>query len=292
MIICEFSVANATPTCPPLLFTSLLLGLSYVSSSAIQLIIKGTAALTYHPIESSSPGTSSSMKRPSLSLSVMVPVLQQTSSFLPMTVLILCPLLLDRRTSVYLQGLPPAPSTPPAPLPVPVRPCLGRPWSLPRMLRILGRPHSTFPLPCVCQGRPPCHARPPGVSLPRHARPWSCPMCCMHARLPRVLRCLLGTPWATTRFPTPPATPAAQRLHVRLQSSTTGAAGCPDCGPSRPGCCTGRPHCCCRCPAAQRGGSCSSGSQPALHGHTIEERLQDAFYLPRRASLTGAEDLP
>ena len=44
--------------------------------------------------------------------------------------------------------------------------------------------------------------------------------------------------------------------------------------------------------AAQRGGSCSSGSQPALHGHTIEERLPDAFYLPRRASLTAAEDLP
>ena len=111
-----------------------------------------------------------------------------------MTVLILCPLLLDRRTSVYLQGLPPAPSTPPAPLPVPVRPCLGRPWSLPRMLRILGRPHSMFPLPYGCQGRPPHHARPPGVSLPRHTRPWSCSTRCVQACLPRVLRCLFRHP--------------------------------------------------------------------------------------------------
>ena len=160
------------------------------------------------------------------------------------------------------------------------------------MLRILGRPHSTFPPPCGCQGRPPRHARPPGVSLPRHARPWSCPTRCVQACLPRVLRCLFRHPVGHHQVSHPsghPGRPATSRTSTVVDN---GSCQLPRLRPSRPGCCTGRPHCCCRCPAAQRGDSCSSGSQPALHGHTIEERLQDAFYLPRRASLTGAEDLP
>jgi len=115
------------------------------------------------------------MKRPSLSLSVMVLVLQQIMSFLPMTLLMLCPFLLDRRISVCLQELLPAPPTPPAPLPVLVRLCLGRAWSLLRILRILPHPRSTSSLRCGRQGHPPHHARPPGVPLPRHVRPWTCP---------------------------------------------------------------------------------------------------------------------
>ena len=101
--------------------------------------------MTYHLIESSSPDTSSLMKRLSLLLSTMVLVLLQTSSSLLMTLLKLCPLLLDRCTSFCLQELHPVPPTPPAPLPVPLRPCLGRPWSFQKMLMILRRPRSTSP---------------------------------------------------------------------------------------------------------------------------------------------------
>jgi hypothetical protein len=57
------------------------------------------------------------------------------------------PLLLDRCTSFCLQELHPVPPTPPVPLSVPLRPCLGRPWSFQKMLMILQCPRSTSP--CV-----------------------------------------------------------------------------------------------------------------------------------------------
>jgi len=198
----------------------------------------------------------------------------------------LCPLLLDRRTSVYLQELP-VPPTPPAPLPVPVRPCLGRPWSLPRMLRILRRPRSTSP--CAA-GVGDTHRATRGhqESLFRATRgPGAA-----RRDIPCVVRGLpstpAGAPRATTRVPT---SPAGSRLHVRLHASAARATGRPGCCTSRLSCCTGRP-CCNSSPAAQGCDCCSSGGQPALHRHPFEERLQDARYLPRRASISGAEDLP
>jgi hypothetical protein len=93
----------------------------------------------------------------------------------------LCPLLLDRRTSVCLQKILPVPLTPLAPLPVPMRPYLGRPL---RMLRTPRCSRSTFLLHCGCQDHLlPRHARPPRV-LPRHERPWSCLTPYVMARLP------------------------------------------------------------------------------------------------------------
>ena len=79
-------------------------------------------------------------------------------------------LLLDRRVSVCLHELLPVPPTPPAPLPVLVRLCLGRPWSLPRILRILPHPRSTSPCAANVRDihRATCGPRSP-PSVPRAA---------------------------------------------------------------------------------------------------------------------------
>ena len=124
--------------------------------------------MTSPPIESSSLGTSSSMKRPFPLLSAMVLVLQRTYSSSITILLTLCSLLLDRCTSFCLQEHHPAPLMSPAPLPVPPRLCLGRPCLL-MMLMIHRRPRSTFHQRCGRRGHP------LGPALPRHTRPWRCP---------------------------------------------------------------------------------------------------------------------
>jgi len=120
--------------------------------------------LTSPPIVSSSPGTSSSMKQTSPLLSAMVLAFWRTLSFLML--LMLCPLLLDRCTSFCQQEHHPAPLTSPAPLPVPLRLCLGCPrrlrWLLlipQRTLLIPRRQRSTSHLRCGRQGPFPRHAQ-------------------------------------------------------------------------------------------------------------------------------------
>jgi len=116
--------------------------------------------------------------------------------------------------------------------------------------------------------------------------------------LPYVLPALrAGSPSSapSTGSPAPPQAPRGpppgfstsspgSRLHIPLLASTATTTGCS---------CTGRPDCSCTSrPAAQGCGSCSTGGQPALHGHPFEERLPDARRLPCCASLSGAKDRP
>ena len=79
------------------------------------------------------------MKRPFPLLSVMVLVLQRTYSSLMTIPLTMCSLLLDRCTSFCLQEHNPALLMSPAPLPVPLRLCLGRPCLLMLLLIHRGR---------------------------------------------------------------------------------------------------------------------------------------------------------
>ena len=150
--------------------------------------------MTSPPIESSSPGTSSSMKRPFPLLSAMVLVLQWTYSSSMMILLTLCSLLLDRCTSFCLQEHHPAPLMSPAPLPVPLRLCLGRPC----LLMIHRRPRSTFHQRCGRRGHLPRHARPLGPPLPHHARPRRCP-----TRLERPPRSTSRLPCVQAQDPRP-----------------------------------------------------------------------------------------
>jgi hypothetical protein len=240
--------------------------------------------LTSPPIESLSPGTSSSMKRPSPLLSDMVLVLQQTSSSWMMILLTLCSLLLDRCTSFCLQEHQPSPPAPlpvplrlclgrpcrlppPAPLPVPQRLCLGRLCRLPKMLMIHRRPRSTSRLCDGRRGHRPRHTRPPGLPLPRHTLPRRCPAC-----LERPLRstsCRRGT---LARVPT---STLGSLLHAALHATTSSSRGC---------CSTDRT-------STQGCRRCYSSCEPARHEHSVEERLSDACCLSCRSSLCGAEDL-